>query len=105
MKIEIGDDEAYKFLGLARGHEALRHQHFSRALKEWHTPVHDEWLERNAWSLYNACTEALKGSRQDEVAERHLKLTQLASQEFGLVDAQPEIVEAASSNRFAMLEM
>jgi hypothetical protein len=100
MKIEVSDDDAYKFLGLARGYEALRHQHFSRALKEWNTPVHDEWLGRNAWSLYNACTEALKGSRQDEVAERHLKLTQLASQEFSLAQSGP-----ASSDRFAMLEM
>ncbi len=33
-----------------------------RVLHEWRQPLHEPFLERNVWSLFNAFTEALKGN-------------------------------------------
>lgn len=44
------------------------------AVKEWHKPSHNAFKDRNAWSLHNACTEALKKAHPAEIMERHQQL-------------------------------
>lgn len=34
----------------------------AKAREEWDKPSHDEFQDRNVWSLFNDCTEAFKGS-------------------------------------------
>ena len=106
-EIELDDNDAFRFLGLCRGNDVLRATQFSRALKEWHKPIHDDWLPRNAWSLYNACTEALKSSSPLEVTNRYLKLNHFALLEWEdkapVVEQWEDVTD--SDNRFQMLEM
>lgn len=65
--------EAYKETSLtdAQAHDLMIRAFDSRAvvvtqladvLKEWKTPSHEEFANRNVWRLFNACTEALKGN-------------------------------------------
>ena len=44
------------------------------AKKEWEKPKHEVFKEKNMWSFYNACTEALKLSPPKEILTRHVKL-------------------------------
>lgn len=118
--IELTDDEAFKFLGLCRGNDALRATQFNRALGEWKKPAHEEWLPRTAWSLYNACTEALKSSNPLEVTNKYLGLNHLAMIEWDKPEPEVEpeqpkevvgvdfirgIQTQQLANRFQMLEM
>ena len=57
----ISLEQGYQFLGLLRGLGILNSKCFNIALKEWKTPQHDCFPSNNLWSLYNACTEGLKG--------------------------------------------
>lgn len=41
-----------------------------RVLEEWRTPSHDEFAPRNAWSLFNAFTEAHKGLNPNAIVAR-----------------------------------
>lgn len=39
-------------------------------LKEWRTPTHEDFQPRNAWSLFNAATEVMKGINPNTVVHR-----------------------------------
>ena len=39
-------------------------------LKEWREPEHEDFRPRNAWSLFNACTEVFKGTNLHTVVAR-----------------------------------
>ena len=39
-------------------------------LQEWRKPSHVDFLPRNAWSLFNACTEAMKGINPNTMVNR-----------------------------------
>jgi len=65
--------DAYKEQGLSRleAHDliiqgfqrgACTSTQIRRVLEQYHTPNHPEFQERNAWSLFNAFTEVLKGN-------------------------------------------
>ncbi len=41
-----------------------------KVLQEWRKPSHDEFLPRNAWSLFNAFTEAQKGLAPHAIVAR-----------------------------------
>lgn len=75
---ELTDSEAGAFLGQCFMSEFLRPRQLSKARTEWRTPKHADFLPRNAWSVVNACTEALKGSPPHLVAQSHLGITRLA---------------------------
>jgi hypothetical protein len=36
-----------------------------RVVNQWHVPNHQEFKPRNAWSMFNAFTEVLKGNLND----------------------------------------
>lgn len=110
----INDDQAFAFLGIALGRKVIRAQHHKRALKEWKVPRYTEWKDRNAWSLYNACTEAMKGQTHREVAHRFLALHAEFERLFvGGVGEPPGASSSQNrgdgqgvvSNRFQLLEM
>ena len=45
-----------------------------KVLEQWDTPAHPEFKERNGWSMFNAVTEALKGSSLVQLPGRTTKL-------------------------------
>ena len=70
----MDDTEAWQALGFLYGNKVLTTRQLPVALKEWHDPRHREFEPRTLWSLYNACTEALKASPPRSIMERHLAL-------------------------------
>jgi len=70
----ISDNEAYQFLGLLYGHGVISPRQIPMVKKEWLNSEYDEFSERNAWSFYNACTEALKTCPPRSIMEKHIKL-------------------------------
>ena len=74
---DITDDEAYRLIGFLYGHGVLSPRQLPIAKKEWHQPSYDDFSARNAWSFYNACTEALKSSPPRSIMEKHIQLHQM----------------------------
>ena len=73
----LSDDDAYRLTGLLYGHGIVSPRQIPVVKKEWLTPSHDDFEDRNVWSFYNAVTEALKGSPPNKIMERHIGLHQL----------------------------
>jgi hypothetical protein len=70
----IQDDEAYRMIGYLFGHDVLSPRMLPVVKEQWLKPAHPDFQERNAWSLYNGCTEALKSAPPCSVMERHIQL-------------------------------
>lgn len=70
----ITNDQGFQFLGLAYGHGILSPRQMPVAKEKWTNPQYEEFQDRNYWSLYNACTDALKSSPPMQVMENHVKL-------------------------------
>ena len=77
--ILVDNNQAYEFLGLMMGHGVLKPRQVSKALKCWRYPSHDAFANRSMWSLYNACTEALKSTPPNRILESHIKLHDFAT--------------------------
>ena len=67
-------DQAYEFIGKARGYKLLSANQSNEAYKNWDKPPFEEFEDNNMWSLYNACTEALKTSPPNKIIEKHIAL-------------------------------
>ena len=70
----ITHDTGYRNLGLLRGHNVLSPTQLTAAIDHWDNPGNSPFAERNQWSLYNACTEALKSTNQRKIMEKHIAL-------------------------------
>lgn len=73
-QLQVNDAVAWQVLGFLYGKKVLTTRQLPVALKEWHEPRHPDFKPRSLWSLYNACTEALKASPPQSIMERHLLL-------------------------------
>ena len=71
MEHDLVDDEAYSILGMAYGRGILKPRQLLGAKTAWENAPHEEFEDRNLWSLYNAMTEALKTSTHRNVLESH----------------------------------
>ena len=71
---ELEDIDAFKIMGLLYGRDILSPRQLTVVKAEWLKPSHEQFEPRNMWSLYNACTEALKSSPPLNVMERHVQL-------------------------------
>lgn len=69
----ISLEKGYEFLGLLRGKGVLNSKCFNIALKEWQKPQHECFPSNNLWSLYNACTEGLKGLNASDAMQSMVK--------------------------------
>jgi hypothetical protein len=67
-------DEGYALLGVAQGHDLLRPHQASVAFNEWTKPSHEEFADRNVWSLYNGVTESLKRGSPATALPRHANM-------------------------------
>lgn len=62
--------------------------------KHWKTPEHNEFKERNLWSLYNAFTSYNRGRSMFASADRYGRLHSLFKKEFALENETPEELAA-----------
>ena len=67
------EQRGYAILGVALGQGLLTPTQATVAYGDWRTPRHEEFSERNMWSLYNAVTEGLKKGSPAHLMERHAK--------------------------------
>jgi len=74
---DLSDDDAYKLTGLLYGRGILTPRQLPVVKREWQNPSHEDFADRNAWSFYNAVTEALKTSPPNQIMERHIALHRL----------------------------
>jgi hypothetical protein len=72
--ITFSDADAFSMLGILFGKDIVSPRQLSVVRDEWLRPSHDVFLTRNAWSFYNACTEALKSCPPNAIIEKHLLL-------------------------------
>ena len=71
--IPLGLDAGYDLIGRALGYDVLKPQQATIALKDWMTPRHEDFSERNLYSMYNCFTEALKKGAAGDSLSRHTK--------------------------------
>jgi hypothetical protein len=87
MKTQLlTDDNAFRAMGLLFGKGILSPRQLPVVLKEWQKPSHDEFQEKNVWSLYNAVTEVMKTAPPLEVMERTVNLHKLAMSDLVYTD-------------------
>jgi hypothetical protein len=70
----LEDQEAFKIMGLLYGRDILSPRQLTVVKAQWLRPTYEEFQPRNLWSLYNACTGALKTSPPLTVMEKHVQL-------------------------------
>ena len=70
----LSNGEAYRWMGLLYGKGILTPRQLPIVKDNWLNPEYDDFKERNMWSFYNACTEALKTSPPNQILNRHIKL-------------------------------
>ncbi|MBT4131220.1 MAG: DUF932 domain-containing protein [Candidatus Marinimicrobia bacterium] len=73
----LSDNDAYRLLGLLYGQGIITPRQIPVVKKEWLTPSHEEFEDRNVWNFYQAVTEALKTSPPPKVMEKHIALHHL----------------------------
>jgi len=64
-------DAGYELIGRALGHGILRSQQANVVLRDWKTPRHEDFSERNLFSLYQCFTEGLKKGPAGETMDRY----------------------------------
>tara|TARA_R100000789_G_scaffold5689_1_gene9760 strand:+ start:3888 stop:4601 length:714 start_codon:yes stop_codon:yes gene_type:complete len=73
------NNQAYEFIGKLYGYNVIKPRQLAETFRNWKKPPHEEFQERNMWSLYNACTEALKSTPPNRILEQHIKLHNYAT--------------------------
>ena len=71
--VEVPEDEGYRVLGLMHGHRAISSRQLGVAVGDWRTPRHEEFADRNLWSLYNCITEGLKKTAAGQMLTTHTR--------------------------------
>lgn len=72
--MNISDTGAFQYMGLLYGKGVLTPRQLPVVKKEWLRPSHEDFQPRNIWSLYNACTVAMKSAPPVQVMEKHIML-------------------------------
>lgn len=81
-QIGLNDDQGYKLLGLLHGRGVMTPTIVNEAMRQWKDSEFEVFQPRNAWSLYNACTFALKATPPNRVLEAHVELSHIFEIEF-----------------------
>lgn len=63
----------YEILGVAMGEGVLTPNQASVAFQDWKIPRHEDFANRNVWSLYNCVTEGLKKGAPARTLDRHAR--------------------------------
>ena len=70
-KCELQDNRAYEVFGRLYGNKVLTPRMLTAAVKDWHTPRHEQFEPRSMWSLYNCANEAMKKHNPNRIVEAH----------------------------------
>lgn len=86
-RAEVDDSLAHDMVIQFLDAGALNVTDIPRVLREWRTPRHPEFCEegKSAWRLFNACTEALKGSGLWLLPERTRKIHRILDDSLGSI--------------------
>jgi hypothetical protein len=86
----LTDLQAHDFIIRALEQNVIGSQRVKPVVEQWRKPNHDEFLPRNAWSLFNDFTEVLKPKqRQGDRDNNNLHALPAATQKLhGLMDIQ-----------------
>lgn len=75
---------------------AISKQQLPKMVQQWDVPDHEEFAKHNnAWRLFNAATEALKGSGPHLLPQRSARLHSLLDRHLDLEPLDTEFAEAA----------
>jgi len=87
---DLTDLQAHDFIIRALEQNVIGSQRVKPVVEQWRKPNHDEFLPRNAWSLFNDFTEVLKPKpRQGDRDNNNLHMLPVATQKLhGLMDLQ-----------------
>ncbi len=69
--IPMKNDEAFRLMGFLYGHDLVSPRQLTTLKEEWLHPSHEEFQDRNLWTLFNATTESLKSCPPTVIMERH----------------------------------
>ena len=72
--IDITDNVAYNMMGRLYGYGVLSERQLPVMKREWQKPKYDSFIKRDAWSLYNAGTEALKTTPPMNRMKKHIEM-------------------------------
>ena len=64
-------EDGYGLIGRALGHDVLKPQQATVAMKDWKSPRHEEFEARDMFSMYNCFTEGLKKGVAGSTIDRH----------------------------------
>ena len=84
-EIPCTTDRGYERIGLGLGHGVLTPTQANVAVREWREPSHEEFQDRNVYSLYNAFTEAGKRGQPGRMLDRYTGIHKFFSPEPGVV--------------------
>ena len=73
-EIGVTQDRGYEHIGRALGHRVLTPTAGNVAFREWKEPSHEEFADRNAYSLYQAFTESAKVGVPGKSLDRHARV-------------------------------
>lgn len=69
-EVSVNLRRGYAYLGVALGEGVLTPTQASVAFGDWREPRHEEFSDRNMWSLYNCVTEGLKKGTPGRMLDR-----------------------------------
>jgi hypothetical protein len=72
--IQVHDDDAFRIYGLLYGRDILSIRQLATARESWDNPAYDDFKDKNLWSLYNHCTDALKTAPPMVRMDKHIEL-------------------------------
>lgn len=73
-EIRVSDTQAFATMGVLFGEGLFTAPMMTAAKKQWIDPDFPVFTKRNKWSLYQACTYAMKLARPDNIMENYVKL-------------------------------
>jgi hypothetical protein len=69
--IPLSLDAGFDIVGRALGYDVLKPQQATIAIRDWKTPRHEAFADKNLHSLYQCFTEALKKGPAGDTMDRH----------------------------------
>lgn len=84
---EVDDKDASLLMFEAHRRGYVNFRYLEDVFRNWSEPIHDEFQERTAWSLYNAFTEMAKGLTPPRQVKLLTGLRKLFDAEFNVADA------------------
>ena len=67
-----------------------------KLVEQWDNPDHEEFASaRNGWRMFNAVTEALKGTSPIQLPQRTAKLHKILDEKFDIEPLENQLAKAA----------